>query len=240
MSKFDNLVKLSSFGFNVPTFYKISSINQFESISIKNKEKKFAIRSSSNVEDGVKYSFAGIFDSFLNIPFEKIPEYCQLVFDSAKKDQVKEYCHTLNLDYDKIEMDVIIQEFMNFEISGVAFINDSNNIIIECVLGLGEGLVNSEFEPDHISITEEGDINYMVAAQFKKKAPSTSFELESTEVDLLQQCMRKMSLNQINELTKILKNIKTKMNYAADVEWGFYKNNFYIVQCRPITKDINY
>ena len=101
---------------------------------------KCAVRSSANIEDGINHSWAGVFESFLNVESEKLPDYISECYLSLLSDKVNSYIETTNSKYNGFKkMSVIVQEMVNSEISGVLFtrnpINNDNVTIIEMVPG---------------------------------------------------------------------------------------------------------
>lgn len=82
--------------------------------------KVYAVRSSANLEDEVKQSYAGQFKTILNIKgLDKILEAIQEVWNSARSTNILTYGKDIK-DAD-LSMGVIIQEMVYPEISGVSF-----------------------------------------------------------------------------------------------------------------------
>lgn len=117
---------------------------------------EFAVRSSSIAEDGMDYSMAGQFDTFLCTPREsvlnKIKECWASMFNEAVIAYAKK--NSLPLSY---EMGVIVQKQINPLFSGVLFTIDpmtksTDYLIIEWIKGLGDKLVSGEVTPERIYI----------------------------------------------------------------------------------------
>ena len=136
-SKIENLKKLKDNNINVPSFIIIKyddvvkeKVNKEEYIELINNIKinnelngnLFAIRSSCNLEDSDTLSFAGLFDTYLNIPKNQIEKYVKKCFLSLYNKNVLEYIKKNNINFDELKMNVIIQEMVSSEISGVLLI----------------------------------------------------------------------------------------------------------------------
>ena len=110
--------------------------------SIIQPERSYAVRSSANVEDGGRVSYAGQFISVLGM--QGLDSVCAAVADvvasadSAGVTSYREHQH----DARAVTMSVIIQEMVEPVVSGVAFsknpITGLNETVIEAVEGSGE------------------------------------------------------------------------------------------------------
>lgn len=133
--KSSGLVDLMRFGLNVPKTYACSwsayqqyangDDSVFEKIlselnEILTRKKKYAVRSSSNSEDTDLYSFAGQFESVLNVESpEKAVTAIRSIWDQIRSDELQFYLKEHHLTADGVLMGVIIQEMVDPELSGV-------------------------------------------------------------------------------------------------------------------------
>lgn len=169
----------------------------------KNNLKRLIVRSSASVEDGDKQSYAGQFSSYLDISLEQLEMYIKKCWISMIKDYVLEYKQGLMM------MDVLIQEYIETEVSGVAFaVNPSTGkkeTFIEAYSGSCEDIVAGKVIPHHYDTSiVEGD-NILLEKQ-------------------------------IEEIKEILRRLKTIFNKDLEIEFGYRKGEFYLFQVRPITK----
>ena len=102
----------------------------------------YAVRSSADCEDNDKYSFAGMFDSYLDVNLENIPENIEQVKASAYNDRVDFYIKSNNLP--KPNMNIIVQESIEPEFAGVWMADSINSGVYELVEGRGESLVSGQ------------------------------------------------------------------------------------------------
>lgn len=112
-------------------------------------EKLYAVRSCCNLEDG-DFSFAGIFESYLNTPPVQIKECVCDCIASLYNVRALEYILEKKIDLSSLKMDVIVQEMAGGELSGVLFTANPLGILNENVIvvgkGLGEGIVSDKVE----------------------------------------------------------------------------------------------
>ncbi len=142
------LMILNSLGIKVPKTYVIPiTANKFnlDNCFELEKEKHYAIRSSADVEDGKNNSFAGMFDSYLNISYENILESVDKVINSKYNNRLQEYININNLS--QPEISVIIQEFREPEYAGVWLGESATSGVLEYVSGSGEKLVSGKVIP---------------------------------------------------------------------------------------------
>src|SRR3989344_946948 len=216
-----NLGFLIHNGFNVPEGFCISTkinkiddkikneiISKFKSLKL-----RVAVRSSATSEDSKKSSFAGQFDTFLNIQNEKqLFNAIKKCKNSIKSDRAKIYLKNKKLN--NIKMAVIIQNMIDADYAGVIFTIDPVNkkyILVEIAEGLGDKLVSGQITPD----------NYFVDRKtLKIKNKSVSFKFHN---------------NIIKNLSKTALKIESVYNSPQDIEFAVKDNQIFILQSRPIT-----
>lgn len=199
-----------------------------------------AVRSSAPDEDSRQSSFAGLHESYLNIRgVEAILKHIRMVWASLWSDAALLYRQELNLDVEKSTMAVIVQEIVDGECAGVAFSQNPNapdQVVIEAVYGLNQGLVDGTIEPDRwivdrgrgavIKHTPAVRHNRIVLAQDGVKT-----------VELPAEMVRKTPLGerQVKAVFDISLKAEAFHNMPQDVEWTFKKDRLFVLQSRPIT-----
>lgn len=116
-------------------------------------QKKYAIRSSANVEDGFNFSFAGQFDSLLDVQgVDNIIDAVQRVWGSTNRVNLDAYVELVDFSKDHLRMAVVVQEMVKPVVSGVSFsknpLTGLDEIVVEAVHGSGESLVQVGSTPD--------------------------------------------------------------------------------------------
>lgn len=113
--------------------------------------KRYAVRSSANVEDGVTASFAGQFLTVLDATgVGGVRKAIDDVRGSINSEAVRSYAAKVK-DNALITMPVIVQEMVNPVASGVVFtrnpITGLNEVVLEAVAGRGDRLVSAGVTP---------------------------------------------------------------------------------------------
>ncbi len=219
-SKIDNLIKMKESGINVPDFKVID----FETASDEKKLDKFlsettftypvAVRSSCNLEDGSDQSFAGQFSTYLNVNPGEILEKIRLCVDSLSSENVLEYMKKENIDPSDAEMNVIIQEMVDADLSGVMFTSNPQGLLNETVIvagrGLGEGVVSDRTDTTTYYYQRMDKLYY--------------YEGEAL-----------LSEKQIELLIETAEKLEELFDFAVDCEYALKGDKLYMLQARPIT-----
>ena len=210
-----NLIKLREYGFNVPDFEIIEWEDRNKEIDLSKYKGKYAIRSSSNLEDASDNSFAGLFDTYLNVDSKDIESKVKECFNSINNKNVKEYITNKNIDISDIKMNVIIQKMVNSKYSGILFTSNPQGLINESVIVVGRGLGNNVVE-DKVDTTTYYYNN------------TDSIYYYEGDCDYLDNDM-------INNLISISNELKKYFGEYIDIELAFENDDIYILQVRDIT-----
>ena len=188
------------------------SSEQLKQMLLSVSSNQFAVRSSAANEDGKENSFAGMYESVLNVPntIEDIIKAIKQVYNSASSDRINNYSNV------KGEMNVVIQRMITPDLAGVCFttatdLNGDDVALIEYVNGLGEKLVSGKETAKNIIV------------KLKDFSWRTNGDVSESE---------------ISELLLYLKKIIEKTKEPLDIEWCICDKKAYFVQARPITKQI--
>jgi phosphohistidine swiveling domain-containing protein len=115
--------------------------------------KTYAVRSSALAEDAEGASWAGQFETFLDIPFGDVFAKIEECHNSAKK-RAEAYAEDKNSS--SFDIAVVVQEMLKPEYAGVLFTKDpltgKDELITEYVEGLGEELVSGRADPKRVVI----------------------------------------------------------------------------------------
>jgi pyruvate,water dikinase len=219
--------------------------NELKKILKQFEGERVVVRSSGLGEDDLKSSFAGLHESFVNIcGIDKIIEAIKLVWTSLWSDAALLYRKELNLDIQHSKMAVIIQKLIIGEKSGILFTQSPNNsqeVMLEAVYGLNQGLVDGIIEPDRWIIDK-------VSGTIKIYQPPNrrDFYIKS-----LSQGIRKHNLSESKAKKPPLglehvKNLYDEGNIVEDIfqipqdiEWTYQNDRLFLLQTRPITYHSN-
>ena len=201
----------------------------------------FAVRSSAVGEDSLQHSFAGQFDSFLNVEGKNVPDVIQKCLNGLQNDRVASYCETRGIDINSIKLAVIVQEMVPADLSGVCFTadpsqNDPHRIQISACYGLGEALVSGLVTPDEYVISEHDfEIEKREIAQQDFKLEFRAGQKSRTDVHPSMRAMQKLNDDQLRLIATLCNDIKKTLGYEVEVEWCIYADRPYFLQARPIT-----
>lgn len=201
---------------------------------------RFSVRSSVVGEDSAQHSFAGLMDSFLNVPAAGIPEAVQKVWSSSFSSRAISYRHRKGISLAGVSAGVIIQEMITPAASGILFTQDPESREAVCVIsagfGLGEGVVANLVETDTYRIGRDlGPISKEVAlkttrivrrAEGGTAAERLPEELKSRQV---------LADEQIRELGAAGALIEGHFGLPQDIEWAVDEGGrLCFLQARPI------
>ena len=182
--------------------------------------KKLAIRSSARAEDGIGKSFAGIFETELNVSnnINSVLDAIRKVNASATTDVVKAYANN-----EEQIMNIVIQEMVEPKISGVMFseaidINGDDVVLFECVEGLADKLVSGSANPAQVIVKIKDN-----------KLDESNLRIEGSLLDL----------SSLKNIFPFVNKIKQLSDKQFDIEWCINKDGKpYFVQARPITSTV--
>lgn len=215
---YENIDNISNF--IISLFDKINiDIDNIENLSSYiDYNKNYAIRSSGFLEDEENFSFAGLYETKLNIKTKKEIENSIIsCYKSMFSTKVLSYILNNSIDFSRLNMSIIIQDMIIPDYSGVAFTvnaisGDDREIVIELVEGLGESLVNGSKTPKLYRYNWYNDKFFS--------------NLENGFVD--EKFLR--------EIARECLIIQKFFGYPCDIEFLVKDENIYILQARSITK----
>jgi len=168
---------------------------------------KLAVRSSAVNEDGQEHSWAGQFDTYLNVAINEVIDKVQACH-LAITDRAKAYGNGMTSSF---HIAVVVQEMVKADYAGVLFtrnpIDGSNQMVIEYLAGLAEQLVSGKITPESLIWDRQ------------TKRPQTDDDLPFD----------------LQKLITVAQEIEDIYNSPQDIEWAFAKKKLYIIQARPIT-----
>lgn len=200
------------------------------------------IRSSATAEDLPGSSFAGQYDTYLNIfGIEDICEALKKCFASLWNTRAMLYRVKQNISHGELSHAVVVQKLVDGEKAGILFTaNPINNrrdqMIINASWGLGEAIVSGEVSPDQWVIDKNtGEI---VENNISKKQVMTVRGTEGTineEVPIELQNKPSLSRKDIKNLIEIGHKTESYFNLPQDIEWVIAGDKVYLLQSRDIT-----
>ncbi len=126
-----------------------------------------AVRSSASGEDGAEASFAGQYETVLDVDgAAQLRDAIDRCVASARSGRASSYRQTHDApdaDDEPATMHVVVQLMVDAACAGVVFTADPVSarrdlLVIDVVAGLGEALVSGETTPDHFAVDDRGEI----------------------------------------------------------------------------------
>lgn len=179
----------------------------------------FAVRSSGVGEDGHRDSFAGIFDSLLEVPANQLGQAISQVWQSAENHRSQAYAQQRGARVQA--MGVIIQHMVQADYAGVVFTTspveqDSRIALLEVVQGNGESLVSGKKTPASVRVNKLTGITRIARQGADGLTDDT---IESITALVMPLCDA----------------IEQAYGIPVDIEWAVKDGRAYILQARPIT-----
>ncbi|WP_255008843.1 PEP/pyruvate-binding domain-containing protein [Roseovarius sp. M141] len=170
-------------------------------------QKPCAVRSSASNEDGADQSFAGVFDSVLEVEQAGMREALDEVVASFSSARAATYNHD---EGTSAEGNILVQQMVRSEFAGVLFTEDPTApgmMMVELVEGCGDDLVSGRVTPQSLRFGR-----YTLLPAHDEDGP----------ID-------------IKPLLELGKKIEEVFGCPQDIEWAYADGAFQIVQSRDIT-----
>ena len=176
-----------------------------------------AVRSSGLNEDSPGASFAGQYETVLNVRgVEALRLAIEHCWQSAKSSRAQAYRSQHEYDNDEERIPLLVQQQVPADVSGVLFTADpvsgsDEEMLVEAVLGLAERLVSGHVTPAQYRVSRLGHVH----------------ALSSQTV---------LSPEQCHTLAELGVWIERILGSGQDIEWAIAGEHVYILQARPIPR----
>ena len=188
--------------------------------SVFSEDDLLAVRSSATDEDGDKYSFAGMMESYLEVkPNEEIFGFIKKCYLSCFSERITKYRLENGIMNGAVGIAVIIQKMIVPNFAGVIFTsnprtNDPDECLICAVRGVGEKLVSGDKNSTDYTVDCMGNITAVS---------------ENSEADIGEDIIRAL----YDAAMKVEESFKPRC--ARDIEFCIKDGKIYILQSRAIT-----
>lgn len=178
----------------------------------------YAVRSSGTKEDLDEYSFAGQYETYLNVKgFDAVETAVIDCYRSMFSEVSLNYLINNGIDFKDLAMSVVVQKMVQAKYSGICFTlnpvtGNDKEMSIEVAGGLGEDIVSGRVAP------EQYYYNW-----YEKKG---HFDQDNS-------ILRKEQLAQFGE---IFLKVQLLFGYPCDIEFAVEEETLYLLQARRITK----
>jgi pyruvate,water dikinase len=182
----------------------------------------WAVRSSAVTEDSVQASFAGMYESFLEVQDADLWNAIRDCWASWWSTRALAYRQQLGDTATEPLLAVVIQRMVPAQSAGVAFTADPvsgerTRMVINAAAGSGLAVVSGVVEPEQHILVKEPDVQVVETRLLRPDQPP----LLSPEAVMM--------------LAHLLQRLETFCGSPQDVEWAWDGMRCWIVQSRPIT-----
>ena len=232
---------------------EISGFYRELSARYQQKEIDVAVRTSGVAEDSPTTSFAGQFETFLNINGEqKLFSAVKESLTSTFTDRAIAYREENKIPQLKFALSIGVQKMVRSDLasSGIMFTLDTetgfpNIVLINSIYGIGEMIVKGKITPDEFTVfkpTLKQGFESIIARNMGRKTKKYVYDtgrggLKEVEVEKSLQEKFSITAKEIITLAKWACLIEEHYGLPQDIEWAKdgETNRLFIVQSRPET-----
>ena len=202
-----------------------------------------AVRSSATAEETARFSFAGMFESFLNVQgVDSLLEKVRAGWASAFGERVLSYRQRQGVLED-VHVGVVVQRMVQSSASGVLFTANPatgarDTLVIEAAPGLGEVVVGGLVTPDRYEIDQTSGrvrVRTLGFKHFLLRWDSTIGANVREDLDAAEARRECLSDADLAGLVELARRLEAHYGHPQDAEWAVEDGVVWLVQTRPIT-----
>jgi pyruvate,water dikinase len=201
-----------------------------------------AVRSSAVDEDGASRSFAGQYETSLNIVgVEAVTAAVLRCWASVCTERALAYRQEQGLSTAGVRLAVLVQQLVPADAAAVVFsanpvTGSRHEVVINASWGLGESIVSGTVTPDTYVI-RKSDLAVVSRDIAEKRRMTVLAPAGTQEVPVPRQQQKVPSIDdgQVVELARLAIGLETTMGWPVDIECAYQGRALHLLQCRPIT-----
>ncbi|MEE8397616.1 MAG: PEP/pyruvate-binding domain-containing protein [Desulfobacterales bacterium] len=205
-----------------------------------------AVRSSGTAEDLEGASFAGQYDTYLDIRGdEALLDAVRRCWASMWTARVVAYRQSKGFGHSDIGIAVVVQTMVEADVAGVMFVGNPMNaradeIVINASWGLGEAVVSGSVTPDEYIVGRD-TLKVKVRTLGSKEVrvvrdPKAGSGTAEEPVPATLQGQHTLSDEQLGELADLGRRVNAYCDgLPQDTEWALADGSFFLLQSRPVT-----
>jgi len=204
---------------------------------------RLAVRSSAGEEDG-DFSFAGQFETVLNVPLEPaaVEKAYRKVVASLFSEKAAAYQARLGYDIKQMKMAVACVAMVDAASSGVLYSSDPegdrSTMVINSTWGLGASIVEGSTDADFFRIRKADGLSLIetrIGAKDTQVVPLAFGGVITVETPQKSKGEPSLTPEQALELARRGLKLEQHFNRPQDIEWAIdRKGNIFILQSRPL------
>jgi rifampicin phosphotransferase len=202
----------------------------------------YAVRSSSASEDGAGASFAGLYESHLNLwTPDQVLEAVRNCYSCLWQPRAVQYRAIKRIDHAGEEMAVVVMQTVHSAVSGVAFSMNpvtgaDDEVVINASWGLGEAVVSGVVTPDNYVARKDGTV--IRRDIFEKETQVVAVPGGTEQRAVPAELASRPTLDDacVAEVATAVAAIEAQYGCPIDVEFAYDGDGrFYLLQARPVT-----
>ncbi|MEV7863169.1 phosphoenolpyruvate synthase [Streptomyces hirsutus] len=202
-----------------------------------------AVRSSGAEEDGAEHSFAGQFDSFLNVRgLDQVTEHVRRCWASAFSERSLHYRAQRGLPAGTGGVAVVLQRMVAAERSGVLFTADpvsgrADRQVVSSVYGLGEALVSGAVDADTVVLdaADGTTVSAVIGDKWERYGAGAGAGCEVRPVSDEDRGVLSLSPGDLGRLHELGTRVAGHYGVPQDIEWAIADGELWVLQSRPVT-----
>ena len=203
---------------------------------------RVAVRSSAVDEDGQQASFAGQYETFLNVEgVVALSDAIVRCWASAETERAIHYRETRAERTGNAGLAVLVQRLVPEDVSAIAFsanpvTGNRDGIVVNAAWGLGESVVGGMVTPDTFVVRKK-DLTLLKQEVAEKDCMTVSIQGGTEEVRVPGFMRKAASLepDQVTEIAQLARDLENHLNHPVDLECAVADSVLFLLQCRPIT-----
>ena len=202
-----------------------------------------AVRSSATAEDMPNASFAGQYDTFLNVTSARaLLDRTRDVWASLYATRAVAYRRRQGIADDGLRMAVVVQRQLPAQAAGVLFTRDpvtgaDGRFVVNAALGLGEGAVDGSVPADRFALNPR--TGRVVSKEVAKKGQMLTLAqgggLTRTAVGESRQSKPALGAGHLRQLALLARSAKRLLCGHQDIEFAVVDGTVHLLQARPVT-----
>ncbi|QWF22399.1 PEP/pyruvate-binding domain-containing protein [Nocardioides sp. LMS-CY] len=203
-----------------------------------------AVRSSATAEDSAADSFAGEFETWVDVVgADEVLRHVHRCYVSVFTGRVLAYALERGIDLATVDMAVVVQKTVRARAAGVMFTldpitGDRSRIVLEASWGLGLAVVGGEVNPDRFTVAKVGLAiaeRVVSSKHVEYRTGHASVEVPAERRDVL--CLGD---DEVVALATLAKQVERMNGCPQDIEFAVDEDlaageNLVLLQCRPET-----
>ncbi|MEW6443509.1 MAG: PEP/pyruvate-binding domain-containing protein [bacterium] len=201
---------------------------------------RLAVRSSAIGEDSVRSSFAGLYESYLNVDEQGLLEAYKKVLASKYGTRAIYYKASKGIRDEDIPMCVCCLEMVEARVSGVMYTRDpfqTDHIFVSAGWGLGPAIASGEVSPDSYVLDKESGrlLERRISGQQTMLVSASDAGTRELPVPEAQADRASMGEKDLADLVEVARRLEAHYGQPQDVEFSIdHDGRLVLLQTRPL------